>query len=48
MNYYSSPNVHYQGILTGTTENDNARALSEVRFAIANIGDESYGGLMDV
>merc|ERR1712215_13765 len=41
VNYYSSPNLRYEGIVTGRPENDNARALTEVRFAVANIGDES-------
>ena len=30
-----------QGYPTGTSTNDNARRLREVRFAAANIGDES-------
>merc|ERR1712215_419153 len=41
VNYYSSPNLRYRGFVTGTPENDNARHLEEVRFAVANIGDES-------
>merc|ERR1712215_302158 len=41
VNYYSSPNVRYKGIATGRPENDNARHLTEVRFAVTDIGDES-------
>ena len=41
VNFYSSPNIQYQGFPTGTKENDNARALTRVRFAVENIGDES-------
>ena len=41
VNYYSNPKVNYQGYPSGTYENDNARALTENRFAAANIGDES-------
>ena len=41
INYYSSPDVYFKGYPTGTTNNDNARTLSEVRFAAANVGDES-------
>ena len=41
IDYFSNPGVLYQGIPTGTAENNNACRLSEVRFAVANIGDES-------
>ena len=41
INYYSSPNLNFKEIPTGTTKNDNARTLSEVRFAASNVGDES-------
>ena len=41
VNHYSSPDIMFSGHPTGTEENDNARALSEVRFAVANIGDEA-------
>ena len=41
MNYYSSSGVAYQGYATGNKNNDNARTLTEVRFAAANIGDET-------
>ena len=40
-NYYSSPDVYFENIPTGNVANDNARTLTEVRFAVANIGDES-------
>ena len=40
VNHYSSPRIMFSGHPTGTEENDNARALTEVRFAVANIGDE--------
>ena len=33
--------MNYQGYPTGSYDNDNARALTENRFAAANIGDES-------
>ena len=32
LNYYSSPNVSYKGRPTGSQENNNARALTEVSF----------------
>ena len=41
IDYLSNPEVLYQGLPTGTAENNNARRLSEVRFAVADIGDES-------
>ena len=41
INYYSAPHVMFKGHPTGTEDNDNARALTEVRFAVANIGDEA-------
>ena len=41
VNYYSSPDVNFNGIPSGTTKNDNARTLTEVRFAAAHVGDES-------
>ena len=41
VNHYSSPAIMFSGHPTGTHENDNARALTEVRFAVANIGDEA-------
>ena len=41
VNYYSTPEIMFKGHPTGTVENDNARALTEVRFAIADIGDEA-------
>ena len=41
INYYSSPSVSFQNLPTGTVSNDNARTLQDVRFAVANIGDES-------
>ena len=48
INYYSSPSVTYQGLSTGTVNNDNARTLHEVRFAVANIGDESMACPIEV
>jgi hypothetical protein len=41
VNYYSNPNVSYQGVVTGTEEENNARVIREHRFAFAAIGDES-------
>ena len=41
VNYYSSPRVNYSGLPTGTEQSDNARALTRLRFAVSNIGDES-------
>ena len=41
VNHYSSPDIMFSGHSTGTEENDNARALTEVRFVVANIGDEA-------
>ena len=40
VNYYSSPQVSYMGASTGNRHNDNARTLTEVRFAAAGVGDE--------
>lgn len=40
VNYYSSPQVSYMGATTGNRNNDNARTLTEVRFAAAGVGDE--------
>ena len=48
INYYSNPDVNFKGYPTGTHANDNARTMSEVRFAVANIGDESMGCPADV
>jgi len=41
VNYYSAPNVYYNGILTGSELLNSARVLRENRFAMAAIGDES-------
>merc|ERR1711962_425460 len=41
INYYSAPNVYYNGILTGSELLNNARVLRENRFAMAAVGDES-------
>ena len=41
INYYSSPNVEFGGWKTGSQEDDNARALTRIRFAVANVGDET-------
>merc|ERR1719167_457480 len=41
INYYSAPNVYYNGIVTGSELLNNARVLREHRFAVAAIGDES-------
>ena len=41
VNYYSSSAVYYKGYPTGTSADDNARTLTEVRFAVANFGEES-------
>merc|ERR1711962_1073123 len=41
INYYSAPNVYYNGILTGSELLNNARVLREHRFAVAATGDES-------
>merc|ERR1711962_1887363 len=41
INYYSAPNVYYNGIVTGSDLLNNARVLREHRFAVAAIGDES-------
>ena len=41
VNYYSNPAVNFQGVPTGTASNDNARTLTEARFAAAAIGSES-------
>merc|ERR1712180_54042 len=41
INYYSAPNIYYNGILTGSELLNNARVLRENRFAMAAYGDES-------
>ena len=41
VNYYSSPGARYQGDFTGNKDNDNARTLTDIRFAAASVGDES-------
>jgi len=41
INWYSNPDVMYQGVPTGTENENNARVLREHRFAFATIGDES-------
>jgi len=41
VNWWSNPDVKYQGAATGTSEENNARVLREHRFAFAAIGDES-------
>ena len=40
VNYYSSPGARYQGDITGDRDNDNARTLTDIRFAAASVGDE--------
>jgi len=40
VNWWSNPNVKYQGAATGTSEENNARILREHRFAFAAVGDE--------
>jgi len=41
INWYSNPDVMYNGVPTGTESENNARVLREHRFAFADIGDES-------
>ena len=41
INYYSNPEVKYKGYPTGTKSNNNALTLTEARFAVAQISDES-------
>ena len=41
VNFYSSPLLTYNGLPTGTAQNDNLRRLVEIRFAAAKVGDES-------
>jgi len=41
VNWWSNPDTTYQGVATGTEEEDNARVIREHRFAFADIGDES-------
>jgi len=40
-NVYSSPNVKYEGAITGSKYQDNARVIKENRFGFAAVGDES-------
>ena len=41
VNYYSNPNVNYQGSASGTSSANNAKVISDNRFAMAAVGDES-------
>jgi len=41
INFWSNPDVMYEGKPTGTKREDNARVWRENRFALAAIGDES-------
>jgi len=41
VNYYSNPDVSFNGIPTGDAQNNNAKLLSERRFLMANVGDKS-------
>ena len=42
VNFMSNPNVDYKGYPTGNAAHaDNARVVTENRFAMADIGDES-------
>ena len=41
LNHYSNPDVKFKNVPTGSDEADAARRMTEVRFVIANIGDES-------
>merc|ERR1719383_1252425 len=40
VNWWSNPDVKYQGLASGTSGENNARVLREHRFAFAAIGDE--------
>ena len=41
VNYFSSPDVFYKGVATGSRTEDNARVIKENRFGFAAVGDES-------
>merc|ERR1712226_160964 len=41
INHYSNPDVKFQDVPTGSDEADSARRLTDVRFVIAAIGDET-------
>merc|ERR1711936_492965 len=41
INHYSNPDVKFQDVPTGSNEADAPRRITEVRFVIATIGDES-------
>jgi len=40
-NIYSSPVATFQGVITGSATEDNARVIRENRFGMAAVGDES-------
>jgi hypothetical protein len=40
VNYYSNPSVKYKGLPTGTSKENNAKVLQDIRFAAAKIGNE--------
>lgn len=40
-NIYSSPVATFQGVITGSATEDNARVIKENRFGMAAVGDES-------
>ena len=41
INHYSNPDVKFQDVPTGSDEADSARRMTDVRFVIAAIGDET-------
>ena len=42
INYYSNPDIKFRGkYVTGSADENNARVLTETRFAMASVGDES-------
>jgi len=41
VNYYSSPSVFYNGEVTGSETEDNARVIKENRFGFAAVGEET-------
>ena len=41
VNYYSNPSIKYQNIPTGDAKSNNAGLLTERRFIMSKVGDES-------
>ncbi len=41
VNYYSNPSIKYENVPTGDANSNNAELLTERRFIMSNVGNES-------